>query len=227
MQENCFLYNKCNHVHCNDSFCMRRYKMERIYANSLVPAKYQANTELFIDKDGTDYAEFIQLQGIAKDIEGFVGRGENLYICSEICGNGKTSWATKLLWCYANRIWPSASDGCKVLFIYVPDFILNIKANISSYNEEANFILDNYLNADIVVWDDLATKAASQFELDHLLRMINDRVSAGKTNIYTSNKDIDSLSAIFDERLASRVRMSTVIKLKGKDKRMLAVKEDK
>lgn len=223
MEKKCFLYERCNHVDCNSSFCRRRYLMERIYNNSLLSDKQREHINLKVDADMTDLEEFKRLANICENIVDFVERGENLYIHSGTCGNGKTSWTLKMLESYANKVWPYAESGCVMLFVSVPKFILAVKENITNKNEYAQFILDNYLKADIVIWDDIATKTATQFEIDNLLRMINDRIYAGKSNVYTSNLDAAGLSAALDERLASRIRGSIDIELHGKDKRNLAV----
>lgn len=221
--EQCFLYNRCNHVHCGDSFCMRRYKMERIYAKSLMSEKQREPIQLYQDKSGVDAIAFGKLAECCAGIEDFVAAGKNLYIHSDICGNGKTSWALKLLNCYANKAWPNSNGECVILFVSVPRLLLALKENISSKNDYAQFVLDHYLEADLVVWDDIAAKMATQFENDNLLRLINDRIYEGKSNIYTSNLSMLGLSQALDERLASRIKGSMEIELKGQDKRRLAI----
>ncbi len=203
--------------------------MERILENSLLPKACWMPKKLSIEQDNsditkcTDYTQFVRLSEISKNIVKFVSEGNSLYLHSSICGNGKTSWAIKLMLNYVNNVWPSATSGCTVLFVYVPDFIRGIKDNITSFDEASNYIINNYLDADIVIWDDIGTKTASQFELDHLLRMIGNRINANKTNIYTANVDVDTLAYALDERLASRIRGAVDIELMGRDKRKQTV----
>ena len=81
-------------------------------------------------------------------------------------------------------------------------------------------IKDNIYDCDIVVWDEIGTKAPTQFESEHLLSLINARIDSGKTNIYTSNLDSQQLREVVGERLYSRIiNMSIDIEFHGKDKR--------
>ena len=78
------------------------------------------------------------------------------------------------------------------------------------------------MNADLVVWDEIGTKAVTQFEHEHLLSLINNRIDSNKSQIFTSNLDPTALRDVVGERLYSRViNLSTVMEFKGADKRGL------
>jgi DNA replication protein DnaC len=112
------------------------------------------------------------------------------------------------------------------LFISVPRFLLALKDSISNKSSYIDYIKDNVLLADLVVWDDLGNKLGSEFELSHLLNIIDNRISLGKSNIYTSNLNRQQLYTALGERLTSRVaNMSIDIELYGSDKRNLKVEE--
>jgi len=215
----CFLYNSCNHKDCDKDVCPRRYKMENLYALSCLSASQMKPINFCIDADGTDEEEFKQLMAIAGDIVNFVKDGKNLFIHSKICGNGKTSWSITMIQKYFNRIWPMSDLTCKAIFISVPRFLLALKDNIKNNNQYAQFILANAANADLVVWDDIAAKNGTEYEISQLLGLIDGRLSAGKSNIYTSNLGPDELINAVDKRLASRICESTIIELNGADKR--------
>ena len=164
----------------------------------------------------------MKLSSIEKNIEKFVENGENLYLHSKICGNGKTEWALRLLQSYIGKIWYKSDLRCRVLFISVSRYLLALKDNISNTNDYANHINKNVLDADIVVFDDLATKGATTFELEHLLSIVDCRINNNKTNIYTSNASGEELREKIGDRLYSRiVNMSVNIELFGADKRGL------
>ena len=79
-------------------------------------------------------------------------------------------------------------------------------------------------SADIVVFDDIATKSATQFEHEILFNMIDARVNLGKSNIFTSNMDYVGLVNTVGERIASRIfNTSEKIRFDGQDKRALGV----
>ena len=222
MIENCPYKLKCNGVDCDKDFCMRKYRLDCLYDHSMLTEKQRQPKTLFTDKDGTDLAEFQKLASLEKNMDRFVEAGTTLYLHSYNCGNGKTSWAIRLLMGYFNKIWYKSTFGCQAMFISVPRYLLALKENISGHNEYAETINKYVLDADLIVWDDIATKVGSEFELNHLLNIINTRMDAGKANIFTSNLGQKELATSLGERLASRICNKSIdIELHGADKRYL------
>ena len=218
----CYLYDICNRKDCNKDFCIRKYKMDSLYSAALVTESQKQHIQLNIDQDGTDLDQFKQLAELERDILSFVNSGKNLYLHSSNCGNGKSSWSLRFIEAYLNKIWARTELGCKALFISVPRFLLSLKDSISNKNAYADYIKNNVLDADLVVWDDIAAKMGSEFELTHLLNIIDNRLSLGKSNIYTSNLNRAQLSNALGDRLTSRIaNMSIDIELHGTDKRCL------
>ncbi len=219
----CFLREICNGKDCDKDFCLRKYKMDSLYTAACMSESQKKRITLKIDADGTDLEQFKQLAAIENDIINFVKEGKNLYLHSANCGNGKSSWSVRLAQAYFNKIWARTESKCRVLFVSVPRYLLAIKDNISNRNEYAEYIKENVLDADLVIFDDLAAKMGSEFELTHLLNIIDNRISLGKSNIYTTNLNRQQLYNALGERLTSRVaNMSIDIELFGADKRVLA-----
>jgi DNA replication protein DnaC len=218
----CFLREVCNGKDCSKDFCLRKYKMDSLYSAALISDSQKKRITLRVDADGTDLEQFKQLAAIENDIVNFIKEGKNLYLHSANCGNGKSSWSIRLAQAYFNKIWARSESSCRVLFISVPRYLLAIKDNISNRNTYAEYIKENVLEADLVIFDDLAAKMGSEFELTHLLNIIDNRISLGKSNIYTSNLNRQQLYNALGERLTSRVaNMSVDIELFGADKRVL------
>ena len=221
---NCYLRTICNGKDCGKEWCIRKYKMDSLYSAALMSESQKKHIVLRVDEDGTDLEQFKQLAEIEKNIVAFVNEGKNLYLHSPNCGNGKSSWSLRLIEAYFNRIWARSDGSCKALFISVPRFLLALKDNISNKSSYIEYIKDNVLEADLVIWDDLGNKLGSEFELSHLLNVIDNRISLGKSNIYTSNLNRQQLYTALGERLTSRVaNMSIDIELHGSDKRNLKV----
>lgn len=219
--KNCWLLNECSKVDC-DGFCLRRFKLNYLYDEAMISQKQRQRVEFVLDKDNSDAENFEYLSQIEKNILGFVNQGGNLYISSSITGNGKTSWALRLVQAYFNAIWLKCPLECKALFINVPRYLLAIKDNISEKSEYVQHIKENVLDADIVVWDEVGTKGLTQFEHENILNIINARIDAGKANIYTSNLNDDELHDAVGDRLYSRIAlMSDNVVLEGADKRAL------
>lgn len=217
----CPYRNNCNGIDCSKEFCMKKYRLDLLYRNSLLPETAKQTKKLFIDADGTDLTQFQQLAQLENSIVDFVKAGHNLYLHSYICGNGKTSWAIRLLTAYINRIWPKSNLGCQALYVEVSKYLQGLKNKISGINDpEVDFISQNIMEADLVVWDDIATKGGTEFELNHLLNIINTRVMNHKSNIFTTNLGKQEILKALGERLASRICNNSIdIELHGADKR--------
>jgi len=217
----CWLKSKCkkyaNQGFC-DNFCVKYIKLNTLYNNSLLSDSQRLHVNLIAEPIDTE--SFKVLKSIELDIESFVKSGNNLYIYSDTTGNGKTAWATRLLQSYLNKIWPTASLECKCLFINVPRFFLELKQSLSQPSAYIDHIKSNIYKADIVVWDEIATKSATEFEHENLLNMIDYRTNLKKSNIYTSNMFPDDIQAKLGIRLYSRIiNNSKIIQLRGQDKR--------
>lgn len=224
---NCYLRPICNGKDCDKDFCIRKYKMDSLYSAALMTEAQKPHLTLKVDADGTDLAQFQQLASIEQNICKFIEEGKNLYIHSANCGNGKSSWSLRLIEAYFNKIWARSEPKCRVLFISVPRFLLALKDNITERNAYVEYIKENVLEADLVVWDDIAAKMGSEFELTHLLNIIDNRLALSKSNIYTSNLNRQQLYSALGERLTSRIaNMSIDIELFGSDKRNLKLEDN-
>ena len=222
----CYLREICNGKDCSADFCLRKYKMDSLYSAALMTESQKKHITLRVDEDGTDLEQFKQLANIEQNIVSFINDGRNLYIHSANCGNGKSSWSLRLAEAYFNKIWARTESKCRVLFISVPRFLLALKDDITTKNAYVAYIKENVLEADLVIWDDIAAKMGSEFELTHLLNIIDNRLALGKSNIYTSNLNRQQLYNALGERLTSRIaNMSLDIELFGADKRILKLGE--
>lgn len=213
----------CSEKHCNDeNGCMILYKLNYLYDEAGIDLKLRKRKTLTVDSNGIDMNEFIKLNDIEKNILDFVNNGHQLFLHSTIAGNGKTSWSIRLCQSYFNKIWLKTDLKCKALFINVPTFLIALKANISNPNAYYKHIQENVLDCDLVIWDDIGTKAASSFEHENLLSIIDTRINTGKANIFTSNLNNIEIQECLGDRLASRIcNLDYNIELKGGDKRGL------
>lgn len=222
--KDCFLATKCNGVDCDKPFCMKLFKLSKLYDMAMFTIPQRRYQALYIDNNGTDEAAFVELKKIETNIEAFVKDGNNLYIHSCICGNGKTSWAIRLVQAYFNKIWFKCDLECKALFINVPRFLLELKNNIREESSYISQIQENALKSDIVVWDEIGSKGLTQFEHENVLNIVNARIDLGKSNIYTSNLSSEELHNSVGDRLYSRIVNNSIdIELNGADKRALNV----
>lgn len=213
-------------LECNASahFCPKLFKVDYLYNEALLSPKQKHHVELWLDITQADKQAYTQLATIESNIEQFVNGGNNLFIYSATTGNGKTEWALRLLRGYINRIWHKSDLRCRALFVNVPRFLLAVKHSISETDEYAEHIMKNILSADLVVFDEVATKSLTVFEHEHILSLINARIDMGKSNIYTSNLFNEELRNRIGDRLYSRiVTASTKVELVEPDKRGMMV----
>ena len=203
---------------------IKNFKLNYLYKKSLLSEKQSKKIVFTLtdDDDKDDFKSFGILSDIESSIVDFVKNGQHLYIHSEKCGNGKTSWAIRMVQAYFDKIWNSTELKCRALFINVPRYMLAINDNIDEKSEYVSYIKKNVFSSDIVIWDEIGTKSLTVFEQENIMSLINARIDAGKSNIYTSNLTDEELLKAVGKRLHSRISLTSKnIELKGKDKRGL------
>jgi len=212
----CWYVNNCKD---NCDLCTVYTQMKWQMKNSGLPeAKQKPITLEITDNNNIDLKAFRRLSDIRKDIVNFVEQGKNLYICSEYSGNGKTSWAIKMLHTYFHYKAVGSYETLRGMFVSVPKLLLQLK----DFNDPVpKSYKDNLEKVDLVIWDDIAVSGISQYDYTQLFTLVDERMLAEKANIFTSNVvGEQELSKIFGNRLTSRIYYSSeIIELKGKDMR--------
>ena len=189
--------------------------MKYLISNSGIPKNKQYPQELIADVDLEPYCELAEIKS---NIAEFVENGDNLFICSRYTGNGKTSWAIKLLLKYFDEIWAGNGFRVRGLFVNVPTLLLQLKNFSNPLSEEYKKQL---LEADVVVWDEIASSSISNYDYSNLLMFLDYRIAECKSNIFTSNvTSSEELEKNVGSKLASRIwNTSRIIKFNGKDRR--------
>lgn len=206
----------CTRDNCKDCYIYNRMKMHFDYAG--LPENKQVTIRL--TPDSCDRSAYNELANIKRNIYDFVSNGRSLYLCGHTAGNGKTSWAIKLLQSYLLQIYDVKScEDRPALFISVANLLIALKDFNNPLSKE---YLQAIKDADLVVWDDIAITGLSQYDYLQLYSFIDTRIFNGKSNIYTSNRINDKeLQDYVGDRLTSRIlsKDTTVIELKGRDNR--------
>ena len=223
--KDCWISSACKKrdtcEHGESQYCPRLFRLTELYSHSMLTEKQWQPTVLYPDNIEQEIAAFETLNKIKNDIEAFVISGSSLYLYSSFAGNGKTSWAVKLMQAYFGAIWHKTIE-CSAIFINVPRFMMELKSSISSPSKYIEDIKSKIYDVPLVVWDDIGSKVGSEYEIETLLSYINARIDLGRANIYTSNITPEELTDVLGGRLSSRiVSMSTCVKLVGRDKRGL------
>lgn len=214
--QNCWYKRICTEQ-CSEN-CIRYKLMYSLFKQSNLPEALWNYKELMCHEK--DLQVYKKIQAKSDAILNFIEKGNNLYIYSENCGNGKTTWAIRLMYSYFDKIWHKSCFDCKALFVSVPKFLYNCKRSISQdvkgFEELCNLISE----VDLVIWDDIGEMKASDYEHQILFQYIDDRINSKKSNIYTSNKNKEQLEDVLGVRLASRIyNCSECIEFLEEDKR--------
>ena len=171
-----------------------------------------------ISSDKLDSSVAETLSVIIADCEYFVKKGFNLYLYGKP-GRGKTSWAIKIMLGYFAYIAETNDFTCRGIYISVPSFLRDARMYMVNKSEDFSDLLSTIKSCDIVIWDDIGQTDTTNFESQWLYSYINERLLAGKCNIYTSNLSPSELNKA-DKRLASRICVgSDCLSIDGPDYR--------
>ncbi len=215
----CWYKDVCTVDKSNCASCIRYKEMKYLIDNSGIPKSRQKPVSL--RASDCDFDNFLLLADIKADILNFVDRGQSLYICSHNTGNGKTTWAIKILLKYFDSVWAGNGFRPRGLFIHTPTFLLKCK-EFNNRDPEFEQIKQNAQTADLVVWDDIGSMGLSNYDYSQLLMYIDIRNSNNLSNIYTSNiTTSEELEKALSSKLASRIltRNTIQITLNGGDMR--------
>ena len=212
--EKCWYKDVCT-IECTNS-CLRYIEMKYLMDNSDIPPMRQIPDKLTPEVQDLD--AFTKLNELKLNIVDFVVSGQNLYLWSEHTGNGKTSWALKLMLKYFDEIWAGNGFRVRGKFVHVPTFLLQLKNFNDPLSEEYK---NDILNCDLLILDDIASVGISQYDLSQLLLYIDNRSLNGKSIIYTGNLDMHNMDKVLGSRLTSRIwsKTTTIVELKGADRR--------
>ena len=202
-----------------EKLCTRYAEMKFLMDNSNIPKNKQRPLSLYPSE--CDLEAFKRLAEIKDNIVDFVEDGKNLYICSNVVGNGKTSWSLKLLMKYFDEVWDGNGFVPRGVIVHIPTFLIkckDFKTEDSEFEELKKLLLD----VDLVVWDDIAGVTMSNYDYSQLLVYLDAREFRGLSNIFTSNiTNRDTLINALGSKITSRVWNSNteVIEFKGGERR--------
>lgn len=197
--------------------CIRFAEMLNLVEKSNIPESKWMPLRL---RPGLDMDAFLRLQEIKEDIKEWTQEGNSLYIYSNQFGNGKTSWAIKLMLSYFNEVWAGNGFKQRGIFVSVPEFVDRNREIINNRDNEFINVRQGILECDLVIWDDITSIKLTDFNHSVLLNYIDARVLANKSNIFTGNVEYQGMVNNLGGRLASRVwNTSEIIKFVDQDKR--------
>ncbi len=200
--------------------CIRFAGIQRLLRMSNIPEKCwnRECLDLYMSKDCKDRKAFEELALIQKNIVNFVNCGEQLYICSSLPGNGKTTWALKLLIAYPDEKSYWLAEKPRGMFVNVSDYLYKSK---DFGNQLPVGFRDSMIDCELLVLDDIAITGLTDFDYLNLYGVIEMRELGRKATIFTGNcVDANAMELVLGERLTSRIwNGSTLVKFVEDDAR--------
>ena len=216
----CYAEDYCKKDKSSCSEVCGGYRVLRaLYTLSRIPLKYQYRMDLI--PDDKDLRAFEALNGFKENIVDHVSRGEGLYIWGENTGNGKTSWACKIMGYYFRKIAFSSGLEKEGLYIYLPTFLDDLRNSYNNPSPEFDEELEMVKSCKLLIIDDIGAERVTEWVRERIVSIINTRSSNGLCTIYTSNLSLKGLTdKLGDDRISSRIKGSVQeINLLGKDNR--------
>lgn len=196
----CKQYNK---EVCNIN-CIGYNQLKFLYRTSNIPKRYQYLHHLELHK--IDKNKQKKLEKFRDNIKEKVDEGRGLILLSENKGNGKTSWGCIMMNAYFKEIALSNNLRVRGKFISVPEFLQNLKDDFDRDEKEMEKFKKHIKQADLVIWDDIGAEMPTKWVRETLYNYINYRISNNLSQIYTSNKEVNSLKEKLGDRILSRMR---------------------
>ena len=218
--KNCLYREVCDYETPCKQACVRYAVTKYMLEKSGIPKKLWGINSLIPEE--CDLKAFENLAYIRDNIEQFVEEGNSIYICSTNCGNGKTTWAIKLMLQYFNEVWDYTGFNARGLFLNVNEFLLKCKSSISKPSKDFDELKELIHKVDLVIWDDIGATKLSEYDYTLINEYVSYREFRGLSNIYTGNILPDELAEYVGTRLASRILNGlncVTITLTGGDRR--------
>ena len=215
----CWYTDVCTRADCNPEECLTYIQLKWQMDNSGLPLAKQAPIKLTINSGNkADKPVFDELGRIRRDVVDFVESGKNLCLVSAYTGNGKTSWAIRLLQSYMHHKASGNYENLLGMFVSVPELLLKLK---DFQNPVDAGYKKKLQEVDVVVWDEIALTGVTQYDYNQLYVFIESRMLAGKSNIFTCNcANSEELETLLGARLTSRIwNASEVLEFRGRDER--------
>lgn len=200
-------------------------KVHQLLVESGVPKKYYVPQKLVRRQVDGQLWNF--LEEYRNDVVNKVHSGNNLVITSPIVGNGKTSWAIRLLQRYIAETALDGDLGDKGVFCVCSN-MLEIFGDFGYFETSIEFFdyLNRLKNCKLLVIDEIGSGRITPVSYNHFYDLINYRVDNGLTTIYTTNYSDERIQEVLGERLYSRIyHTATVLEFRADNVRGYSYEE--
>lgn len=218
----CYASDYCQKDKSSCSDVCGGYRVLRaLYNLSRIPERYRYTIALK-PENGEDLEAFTTLDNYKNDVLSMVDEGRGLYIWGKSTGNGKTSWACKIMSYFFRKIAFNTGLENEGLYIFLPTFLEDLRDNYDNKDPEFDEVLRMIKTCRLLIIDDIGAERVTDWVRERMVSIINTRVSNNLTTIYTSNLSPEELRGELGDRIASRVLGSSqVVEITSGDRRGL------
>ena len=217
----CYMEGQCKKFKngsCDFDRCGIQLLTASAYNHSNIPKRYRK--DIPIAPETVDMGAAKQLVEFRDNIMEHVENGDGLYIYSSNCGNGKTTWSTKIARKYIVENAFKQKHENLVYFINVADYLEELRQSFNDKDVSTKDIDEKLKSCDLLILDDLGVEKASDWVIERLYSLINYRVDEEKSMIITSNLTVEEIKTRLNARIASRIYGSCeIVNLVGEDRR--------
>ncbi len=215
----CFAESYCAKDRSACSELCGGYRVLRaLYNLSRMPEGYRYNIPL--KPDTADVPAFEALNEYKEAVLEKVEAGAGLYIWGNHTGNGKTSWACKIMSHYFRKIAFDTGLENEGLYIFLPTFLEDLRDSYEDKDPDFEQVLSMVKSCKLLIIDDIGAERVTDWVRERMVSIINTRVSNNLSTIYTSNLSPEELKEELGDRISSRVLGSSqVIEIASGDRR--------
>lgn len=201
----CYASDYCQKDKSSCSDVCGGYRVLRaLYNLSRIPERYRYTIALK-PENGEDLEAFTVLDNYKNDVLSMVDEGRGLYIWGKSTGNGKTSWACKIMSYFFRKIAFNTGLENEGLYIFLPTFLEDLRDNYDNKDPEFDEILRMIKTCRLLIIDDIGAERVTDWVRERMVSIINTRVSNNLTTIYTSN--------LSPEELRSELELAKVLEV--------------
>lgn len=193
----CYASDYCQKDKSSCSDVCGGYRVLRaLYNLSRIPERYRYTIALK-PENGEDLEAFTVLDNYKNDVLNMVDEGRGLYIWGKSTGNGKTSWACKIMSYFFRKIAFNTGLENEGLYIFLPTFLEDLRDNYDNKDPEFDEVLRMIKTCRLLIIDDIGAERVTDWVRERMVSIINTRVSNNLTTITGTKYDINNLADVY------------------------------
>ena len=196
---------------CRDSLVAKR----RAHGvSSVIPRRFRDVSFELAENDGIAPAVLDAVREFADQVEDRLDSGKGLWLMGDV-GTGKTTLAM--------LVSKAAAEAGRTVAIYsLPRLLARIRRTYDGEPGEDSYLefFDRLTSVDLLHIDDLGAEKRSDWVLEQLYAIVDERYQSQRSMVVTSNLDYDQLKEQIGSRVVSRLtEMCEELPLWGEDLR--------